>query len=82
MTMRIKFEIECGGRQVIEAESPQDAWRAFKRATKTPLADLARFRELPWNGKYSWDNKQGGRKRRGAWYFCHPCWFGENAPEK
>ncbi len=72
---KARFEIECGGRRrTFTADSPQDAWRKFREAGGV-LGDLARFRELPWNSKYQWDNKEGGQSKRGQWRYCHPCWF-------
>lgn len=73
---KMRFEIECGKRRIINADSPQEAWRKFRKTIAGhQMADMVRFREVPWNAQYAWDKKQGGHARPGQWYYCHPCWF-------
>lgn len=73
---KMRFEIECGSnRFIVDADSPQAAWEAFKIKAQHDLSDLARFREIPWNSKYTWDRRFGGHRKTGQWYYVHPCWF-------
>lgn len=73
---KIRFEIDCGAHsEVIEAPTPQAAWKIFARGKdQDRLSTMARFREVPWNSKYSWDLKEG-RKRKGKFYFVDASWF-------
>lgn len=73
----IRFEIECGERHILKANSPQEAWRQFSKVVpENKRGGLVRFREKPWNTRYTWDKKLSGHSRPGQWYCCDPCWFG------
>jgi hypothetical protein len=68
----VRFEIECGDyRKVIHAATPKSAWKYFTSTTKGDnRSGLLRYREVPWNGKYTWDPKEG-HTRNGQWYYVN-----------
>ena len=69
---KVRFEIECGGvREIIEANTPHNAWMLFNGPANAGSA-LARFREVPWNSVYTW-TIYGKRGRR--WCYVAPDWF-------
>lgn len=69
------FEIEFGGiRKVVPGATPQEAWKAFRKIAPSAESNLARFREIPWNSKYTWDTAEG-KYRKGQWRFVEPPWF-------
>lgn len=73
-----RFEIECGDfRKTIVAATPRAAWKYFSTGRNPErMAGIARFREVPWNGKFSWDPKEG-HTRNGQWYYVEPSWFAQ-----
>lgn len=75
----VRFEIQCGRyRKTVNAATPEAAWRYFITGRAPGLSDLMRFREVPWNGQYTWDQK-AGKYKRGQWYFMESAAMDEAA---